>query len=318
MKVMANGNQHREPSRFRSETTHTAAVTVAPPSPEDARQRPGSSFAPEDPLRAARGNKLREGQVLAGLLEETVGSTSDRPGTPTQATADKGGIDIESTISMSDRRLARRGGDRAIGFPLQSLAKLTRRFLEDAFVSLSEENARLRQQVKAAGSFWQIAHQDPLTGLWNRRYADERLAEEMSRARREGGYRFSMVLVDVDNLKRLNDDNGHASGDEALKWVARFLREGLRAHDLSCRIGGDEFLLILPGSGEQECKNLVERIQRRWQAAANASESAVSVSMGTASFPAQGSTVETLLAIADDSMYANKRRQESTRLLTAR
>jgi diguanylate cyclase (GGDEF)-like protein len=179
-------------------------------------------------------------------------------------------------------------------------------------VKLTEENARLKRQVTADSALWQIAHQDPLTTLWNRRYADLRLAEEISRAMREGGYRFSMVLVDVDNLKRVNDQGGHAAGDEALRWVAAFLRDGLRGHDLCCRIGGDEFLLILPSSGEPECNDLVARIRRRWRELESTKGTAIAVSIGCASFPTQGTTVEGLLDVADDGMYADKRRRDPT------
>jgi diguanylate cyclase (GGDEF)-like protein len=314
---MGTTNQRRQPRRYENETFQaetvggvTSFLDSSPPSSDVVAQSRAKGSTRETPLR--------EGQILAGLLEAALaGANGDRSplttqGAPRGATLEDGG----NTVAC-DRGLAVRAGSRGVGFPSPSLAKLTRRFLEDAFVRLSEENARLRHQVKAASSFWQIAHQDPLTGLWNRRYADERLAEEMSRAKRESGYKFSMVLIDVDNLKRINDENGHASGDEALKWVGEFLREGLRGHDLSCRIGGDEFLLILPGSGQQECKNLVERIRRRWRAAASAGEGTVTVSMGTATFPIQGSTVDVLLAVADESMYANKRRQESTHLLSS-
>ena len=208
---------------------------------------------------------------------------------------------------------AKRPLARAAEFPLRFPTRLPRAHLEHAFAQLTEENARLRREIAAHGSLWQIAHQDPLTELWNRRYADERLAEEMSRAKRESGYRFSMVLVDVDNLKRINDDAGHASGDQALKWVARFLKQGLRGHDLCCRWGGDEFLLVLPGSGEQEACDLVERIRRRWRDAAAASDKAVAVSMGTASFPNQGPDVESLLVVADAAMYVDKRRPDPAR-----
>lgn len=211
---------------------------------------------------------------------------------------------------------AKRGGAGAAGGPKRkplSTSKLPRAYLEEAFVRLTEENARLRREIVAQSALWRIAHQDPLTELWNRRYANERLAEEMSRAKRENNYRFSMVLVDVDNMKRINDQMGHASGDKALKWVAGFLKQGLRGHDLCCRLGGDEFLLILPGSDEKDCHDLMERIVRRWLAAAEADDGAVAISMGTASFPAEGQTVERLLGVADEAMYENKRRQDPTR-----
>lgn len=206
---------------------------------------------------------------------------------------------------------ARRSADTPLATRVsQDLGKLPRVYLERAFAKLAEENARLRREVLASSSLWQVAHQDPLTGLWNRRYADERLAEEVSRSRRETSYRFSVVVVDVDNLKRINDQIGHAAGDQALRWVATFLREGLRLHDVCARLGGDEFLLILPASGAPEAREFVARLDRRWRAAAERDRGAAAISVGTASFPADGTTLTDLLAVADDAMYAHKQRRK--------
>ena len=173
---------------------------------------------------------------------------------------------------------------------------------------LSETNARLRRQLAEQESFWRIAHQDALTGLWNRRYADVRLDEEIGRARSVPGYRFSVVVADVDDLKGVNDRQGHAAGDQALRWVASFLSRGLRSDDVCCRIGGDEFLLILPACGGDECRRFVRRVRARWRDEARAHEHAVAVSLGTASYPAHGATVEALCAVADGAMYEEKRR----------
>jgi diguanylate cyclase (GGDEF)-like protein len=182
---------------------------------------------------------------------------------------------------------------------------------------LSETNARLRRQLSEQESFWRIAHQDALTGLWNRRYADLRLAEEMARVRGVPGYQFSVLVADVDDLKGINDRQGHAAGDEALRWVAGFLSHGLRADDVSCRIGGDEFLLILPACGSDECRRFVKRVRARWQLEAQAREragaQAVAFSLGTASYPVDGSTVEALCGVADAEMYEDKRRQAESR-----
>jgi two-component system, cell cycle response regulator len=186
---------------------------------------------------------------------------------------------------------------------------------------LSETNARLRRQLAEQESFRRIAHQDALTGLWNRRHADERLAEEMGRAQSVAGYRFSLLVADVDDLKRINDRRGHAAGDQALKWVAGFLSHGLRSDDVCCRIGGDEFLLILPDCGDEECRRLVRRVRARWQADAQAHAraggQAVTVSIGTASYPADGATPEVLCAVADAEMYEDKRRQSAARSRSA-
>ena len=177
---------------------------------------------------------------------------------------------------------------------------------------LSEANARLKRQLAERASFWRIAHQDPLTGIWNRRYADVRLAEEMERAARISGYRFSVLVADVDNLKGINDRLGHAAGDQALRWVAGFLSHGLRSDDVCCRIGGDEFLLVLPACGGDECRRFVKRVRARWQVGAGVQErvgaQAVAVSLGTAAYPADGATAEALCAVADGAMYGEKRR----------
>jgi two-component system, cell cycle response regulator len=192
---------------------------------------------------------------------------------------------------------------------------------ERKLARLSETNARLRRQLAEQESFWRIAHQDALTGLWNRRYADERLAEEMGRARSVAGYRFSLLVADVDGLKGINDRHGHAAGDQALRWVAGFLSAGLRADDVCCRIGGDEFLLILPACGAEECRRFVRRMRARWQPDAQSREGAgaraVAVSIGTASYPAHGATTEALCAVADASMYDDKRRQGAARSRSA-
>lgn len=193
------------------------------------------------------------------------------------------------------------------GSPPSPVGKLPRAYLERAFAKLAEENARLRREVLASSSLWQVAHQDALTGLWNRRYMDERLAEEISRSKREARYRFSVVVVDVDNLKRINDQVGHAAGDEALRWVAQFLREGLRLHDTCARLGGDEFLLLLPACGEKDARDFIERLNRRWRAAAERDANIVGISIGAASYPTQGTTLPDLLAVADDAMYTQKR-----------
>jgi diguanylate cyclase (GGDEF)-like protein len=173
---------------------------------------------------------------------------------------------------------------------------------------LTEANARLRRRLAEQASFWRIAHQDPLTDLWNRRYADERLVEEMTRAPDDGDYRFSLLVADVNDLKRINDQRGHAAGDQALKWVARFLAGALRADDVCCRIGGDEFLLILPGTGADECRDFLKRLRSEWRHESRAHDHAVAVSLGTASYPTHAATVEALWAVADAAMYEEKRR----------
>src|SRR5215472_5028734 len=113
--------------------------------------------------------------------------------------------------------------------------------LEGQLVRLSRQNAVLRKEIARLEVYRAMAYRDPLTGLWNRRYFEERLREELSRSQRAGhDRRFSVMVVDVDDFKRVNDLHGHATGDAVLREVGEFLIAHLRNHDVACRTGGDE------------------------------------------------------------------------------
>jgi len=184
--------------------------------------------------------------------------------------------------------------------------------LEVEFVRLARQNATLRREVARLAVFRAMAYRDPLTGLWNRRFFEERLREELSRSQRAGaGRRFSVMNVDVDDFKRVNDRHGHAAGDAVLKEVGEFLIAHLRTHDVACRTGGDEFGILLPDLSVEDCGHLLERL-RAARAEANASrEIPISLSLGTASWPEAGDSVDALLGHADQAMYAAKRRRKS-------
>jgi PleD family two-component response regulator len=97
-----------------------------------------------------------------------------------------------------------------------------------------------------------ISITDPLTGLLNRRYFQERLIEEMERSRRHK-LPLSLIIMDVDNFKAINDTFGHQAGDEALKGIARCIRNSIRAIDVAARYGGEEFTVILPQTSKTGC-----------------------------------------------------------------
>ena len=179
--------------------------------------------------------------------------------------------------------------------------------------SLISENKVLREELAELKAFRALAYRDPLTGLWNRRYFDERLAEEISRARRKLEYTFSVILVDVNDLKVVNDAEGHGAGDDLLRWVSRFLQSTTRAHDLVCRLGGDEFGLILPDCNARQ-SIIVEKRFRHALAEANQHRAEpVGISLGTASCPDTGLLAEALVRSADVAMYADKRSQKAGR-----
>jgi len=115
---------------------------------------------------------------------------------------------------------------------------------------LLEECARLRE----------LSHTDPLTGLFNRRYMKMALEREMERTRRTG-LPTSLIMIDLDHFKRINDTYGHQAGDDALKWTSGVWRKNLRRIDILCRYGGEEFAVILPGTRLHAAKRAAKRLQ---------------------------------------------------------
>jgi diguanylate cyclase (GGDEF)-like protein len=180
------------------------------------------------------------------------------------------------------------------------------------FVRLERQNATLRREVARLAVFRAMAYRDPLTGLWNRRFFEERLREELSRSQRAGaGRKFSVMIVDVDDFKRVNDRYGHAAGDAVLKEVGEFLIAHLRNHDVACRTGGDEFGILLPDLSADDCGHLLDRLRAARAAANVARDIPISLSLGTASWPEAGDSVDALLGHADQAMYAAKRSRKS-------
>jgi diguanylate cyclase (GGDEF)-like protein len=183
---------------------------------------------------------------------------------------------------------------------------------------LARENAQLRREIARLEVYRAMAYRDPLTGLWNRRYFEDRLQEELSRSRRAGPQRrFSLMAIDLDDFKSVNDVHGHAGGDAVLREVGEFLIAHLRNHDIACRTGGDEFSIILPDLSVADCGSLVERLQAA-RASANLSVSVpISLSIGTASWPEAGDSMDELLAHADQDMYAVKRAHKTEQAAAA-
>lgn len=176
--------------------------------------------------------------------------------------------------------------------------------------ALKRENAALKREnaiLRAA------SRTDPLTGLANRRAFDERLRIEIARAGRHG-QPLSVVVVDVDDFKRVNDTWGHEKGDEVLVWVARFLQSQLRLTDIACRIGGDEFVVILPATARDGAEALVGRLRGTLGELRATSAHPVNMSFGVAALGPDCATSEALIAAADRAMYATKGRAKQRRL----
>jgi diguanylate cyclase (GGDEF)-like protein len=163
-----------------------------------------------------------------------------------------------------------------------------------------------------------MAYRDPLTGLWNRRYFEERLNEELSRSQRAGmSRRFSVMVLDLNNFKATNDRHGHPVGDTVLKDVGEFLVTHLRQHDVACRTGGDEFSVLLPDLPADDSGHLVDRLRGGLETANTTRRIPISLSIGTASWPEAGDTADALLTRADEAMYADKHRQRARKIPAA-
>jgi diguanylate cyclase (GGDEF)-like protein/putative nucleotidyltransferase with HDIG domain len=159
--------------------------------------------------------------------------------------------------------------------------------------------ARLIERLAAS------ARTDPLTGLANRRAFERELEQRLAAASPDP---FCVIMLDVDELKQVNDAQGHTAGDAVLKRVASVLTANLRSVDVVTRWGGDEFVLLMPGTDQVGAVSLARRVGGTLR---NPDDSLgpISVSIGTASFPADGRTAVALLAAADRSMYADKRQR---------
>ena len=178
---------------------------------------------------------------------------------------------------------------------------------------LQSENQDLRAEIEELRVYRRLAYRDPLTGLRNRRYLDERLREEMLRARRHKNPTFSVLVFDLNDFKGINDQHGHATGDECLRFIARFLEASLREHDICCRTGGDEFTAILPESDAAGAELLVARLRENLARVNASRELPVCLSIGLATWPDDGGDVARLLESADRDMFHDKAKQRGDR-----
>jgi diguanylate cyclase (GGDEF)-like protein len=162
------------------------------------------------------------------------------------------------------------------------------------------DNAQLFDQVS------RMAASDSLTGLANHRQMLEVLESEIQRSRRTGRS-FAVLLFDLDGLKKINDQRGHLTGTRAIKRLGNVLGSSSRSIDTAARYGGDEFALVLPESGAKEADRAAARICK--QLAQETEEPHITVSVGRAVYPTDGTTIEQLLGAADVQLYKMKGRQ---------
>jgi diguanylate cyclase (GGDEF)-like protein len=169
------------------------------------------------------------------------------------------------------------------------------------------DSARVFEQVR------NLASSDPLTGLANYRKLLDVLDTETERTLRTGRA-FAVLLLDLDGLKKINDNYGHLVGSRALCRVADILRVHCRAIDTAARYGGDEFAVVLPEAREEEAQRVASRIQETL--ITDSEEPPISVSIGTSVYQGEGERVEKLLQEADQNLYEEKARRKGTTRIT--
>lgn len=168
-------------------------------------------------------------------------------------------------------------------------------------IAMAIDHATLKNK---AGEFQQLSVTDPLTGLLNRRYLEERLDEEIKRSNRHG-FPMSFMMIDVDDFKSYNDKFLHPEGDKALQIVGQCLRETLRGADIASRYGGEEFSILLPQTTLDEAEIIAERIRNNI-ATTKFPHRQVTVSIGIACISLAINSVEDLIASADKALFEAK------------
>jgi diguanylate cyclase (GGDEF)-like protein/PAS domain S-box-containing protein len=171
-------------------------------------------------------------------------------------------------------------------------------------IALALSNLKLREMLQR-----QVVR-DPLTGLFNRRYMEESLERELKQATRNGKP-LAVFMLDIDYFKNFNDTFGHAAGDALLVELGELFRHQVRGGDIACRYGGEEFTLILPDTPADIACQRAEQLRRAVKAMEVYYQDqrlrAVTISIGVATFPEHGATVDALLHRADEALYRAKR-----------
>jgi len=164
----------------------------------------------------------------------------------------------------------------------------------------SIQNAHYVERVK------QLAYLDGLTGIFNRRFFELRIMEEIERARRYGTG-MAVIMADIDQFKRLNDEFGHLLGDEVLRQVSSLFHQQLRKIDVVCRYGGEEFAILLTQTTAQQALAIADKLRKLvegWQFPGVPRP--ITISAGVAAFPTDGRTRDEIIRAADNGLYAAK------------
>jgi diguanylate cyclase (GGDEF)-like protein len=168
-------------------------------------------------------------------------------------------------------------------------------------MALALANLRLRETLRSQ------AIRDPLTGLFNRRYLEETMAREINRVKRQETP-LGVIMMDLDHFKRYNDTFGHSAGDELLSAMGILLKSQIRGEDIACRYGGEEFLVIMPGTSLEVALERAETLRQavKEMHLQHPGLHPTTLSLGVAVYPDHGDTELQLIQSADAALYRAK------------
>jgi len=191
-------------------------------------------------------------------------------------------------------------------YGLISLIVLFNIYILDQKRTLDRTRMHLLREVVESTKAREMALIDPLTGVFNRRYMDEVFPREISKAHRSGT-ELSFIMLDIDDFKEINTEFGHFGGDQYLRDVATLLKKTFRGSDTVLRLGGDEFLVVLPETSNRQALRAAERLgwETRWWNQAGHARYEISLSRGVATYRT-GMDLKQVLEHADQDMYRTK------------
>jgi diguanylate cyclase (GGDEF)-like protein len=257
-----------------------------------------------DLAESIAGTVLESGRAL---LVENVDDTELTPAPPERNYRTKSFISYPLTIGVRKIGLLNLT-DKSSG---ESFNDVDLSLLEIIGPQIAVALERAEWQERAT-QFQLMSITDPLTGLLNRRYLEERLTEELNRSKRYN-YSMSCLMIDIDDFKNYNDRNGHQAGDLALKITAHSLKAALRSADIACRYGGEEFCILLPQTSVTEAGVIAERMRLKvtetdYPYGKSQPTGTVSISIGISTFARNIDTAESVIAAADRALYNAKRK----------
>lgn len=179
----------------------------------------------------------------------------------------------------------------------------------DALDLIGKNVSSIINRVYIYQSVKNLAMIDGLTNIYNRRAFEKQLKREIERCRRFG-HEFTLLILDIDKFKRINDTYGHLFGDFVLKEVANIIQGSVRSVDIVARYGGEEFVVILVNACKSACVNTAERIRKNTQDftfSKNDIDEKVTISIGMSEYPSDGKDIQSIIAAADMAMYQSKR-----------